>query len=47
MKEQGMRYYYLGLYVKDCSHLSYKARYYPHQRLIDGKWVDFTNRKPV
>lgn len=41
MKNKGLRYYYLGLYVKDCSHLSYKSRFYPHQRRIKGGWVAF------
>lgn len=45
MKEQGMRYYYLGLYVADCSHLNYKSRYYPHHRLVRGTWMEFLNSK--
>jgi arginine-tRNA-protein transferase len=32
---------YLGLYVEDCRHLSYKARYRPHERLVDGEWRAF------
>jgi arginine-tRNA-protein transferase len=34
----GLRYVYLGLYVGDCRHLSYKARFLPHERLIGGVW---------
>jgi len=34
----GRDYLYLGLYVGDCSHLSYKAQYRPHERLFDGAW---------
>lgn len=34
----GLRYLYLGLYVADCQHLSYKARFLPHERLIAGRW---------
>ncbi len=45
MRAQGMRHYYLGLYVGDCSHLNYKSRYYPHHRLIGGEWREFTDRK--
>ena len=45
MKEQGLRYYYLGLYVKDCSHLNYKSRFYPHQRRIKGGWNEFEKHK--
>lgn len=36
----GREYLYLGLYVADNSHLSYKARFGPQQRRIGGKWVD-------
>lgn len=34
----GRPYLYLGLYVGDCAHLSYKADYHPHERYIDGDW---------
>ena len=44
MKQQKMRFYYLGLYVSECSHLNYKSRFYPHHRLIQGSWRVFQNR---
>ena len=37
----GLRYLYLGLYVADCRHLAYKARFLPHERLIQGEWRHF------
>jgi arginine-tRNA-protein transferase len=37
-RQWGLRYLYLGLYVADCQHLAYKARFLPHERLIDGRW---------
>ena len=37
----GVEWYYLGLYVQDCRHLSYKAGYYPHQRRVAGAWKEF------
>jgi len=37
-RRTGRRWLYLGLYVEDCRHLSYKARYRPHERLVDGDW---------
>jgi leucyl-tRNA---protein transferase len=40
----GLRYLYLGLYVADCRHLSYKARFLPHERLIAGSWRRFDAR---
>jgi arginyl-tRNA--protein-N-Asp/Glu arginylyltransferase len=38
MRSRGGRYHYLGLYVAACSHLVYKASYYPHERLIGDRW---------
>jgi arginine-tRNA-protein transferase len=35
------RYLYLGFFISESPHMSYKARYRPHQRLIGGQWVDF------
>jgi leucyl-tRNA---protein transferase len=34
-------YLYLGLYIAECDAMLYKARYRPHQRLIDGEWRTF------
>jgi arginine-tRNA-protein transferase len=36
-----MRYLYLGLYIAESRAMAYKARYRPHQRLQDGRWVDY------
>ena len=44
MKAQKMRYYYLGLFVENCSHLSYKSRYYPHHRRVEGDWLLFADK---
>jgi arginine-tRNA-protein transferase len=41
LKGRGIQWYYLGLYVRECSHLSYKSRFLPHERLIDGEWRPF------
>jgi arginyl-tRNA--protein-N-Asp/Glu arginylyltransferase len=40
-KQWGLRWLYLGLYVRGCSSMEYKAKYLPHERLRDGKWVVF------
>lgn len=40
-REWGLRYLYLGLYIADSPHMSYKARYLPHERLIEGQWRRF------
>lgn len=42
----GLRYLYLGLYIAESLHMRYKARFLPHERLIDGKWSEFTSPPP-
>ncbi len=37
-REWQLPFLYLGLYVAANSHMSYKARYTPHERLIAGQW---------
>jgi len=37
-RQSGRRYLYLGLFVEDCRHLSYKSQFRPHQRLVGGVW---------
>lgn len=39
--EAGFDWYYLGLWVGDCANLSYKAQYYPHERLQGGVWKSY------
>jgi arginine-tRNA-protein transferase len=36
--ESGRRYLYLGMYVESNRHLSYKSRFQPQERLIEGRW---------
>jgi arginine-tRNA-protein transferase len=40
-RQWGLRYLYLGLYVDGCATMDYKARFRPHQRLVDGAWRRF------
>ncbi len=40
-RERGLRHLYLGYYVGANAHMSYKAGFFPHQRLIGGQWRDF------
>lgn len=40
-KRLGCRYLYLGLYIADNRHMSYKDRFRPHERLVDGVWQRF------
>ncbi len=39
--DSGRQYAYLGMYVSANPHLSYKARFTPQERWIEGKWVEF------
>ena len=43
-RARGMRWYYLGLWVSDCSALRYKTNYLPHERLVRGRWVRVEER---
>jgi len=38
--EHGRKFIYLGMYVAENPHLSYKARFRPQQRLLDGEWIE-------
>jgi arginine-tRNA-protein transferase len=38
------RYLYLGFFIADSPHMSYKDWFRPHQRLVEGKWIDFPRR---
>lgn len=40
-RQQQMRWLYLGMYVAENHHLSYKARYLPHERLDSGSWCRY------
>jgi len=37
-RQWGLRYLYLGLYVAGSRAMAYKARFLPHERLVDGAW---------
>lgn len=38
---QGLEWLYLGLYIGECERMRYKARFLPHERLIEGEWRRF------
>lgn len=40
-REWGLRYLYLGLYVRGCPAMAYKTGYLPHERLVGGRWRRF------
>jgi arginyl-tRNA--protein-N-Asp/Glu arginylyltransferase len=37
-RAERLTYVYLGLYIAENQHVNYKARFMPHERLVDGKW---------
>lgn len=39
-RQRDLRYWYAGYYVRDCSRMSYKADFHPHELLRpDGQWI--------
>lgn len=39
-RRQGLPYYYLGFYIKDCRTMTYKSRFAPHQLLTpEYQWI--------
>lgn len=36
----GLRYVYLGLYIEHCMAMAYKSDFLPHERLLDGRWME-------
>lgn len=49
LRGRGGRYHYLGLYAEGSRHIEYKARFYPHERLVGGVWrrVDGPEAPPL
>jgi len=40
-RETGRQYLYLGFFIGQSQHMSYKGRFHPHQRRIGGQWREF------
>ena len=45
-RARGCRWYYLGLWVRDCDALRYKTGYAPHERFVSGVWTRFEEAEP-
>jgi arginine-tRNA-protein transferase len=37
-KQLGLKYVYLGYWIKDCRKMEYKTQYRPIEGLLNGKW---------
>jgi len=43
--ENDLQFFYLGYYIRDNRHMSYKARYRPNQICVrEGEWVDYRDK---
>jgi arginine-tRNA-protein transferase len=40
-RREGLRWLYLGFFIAGHPHMAYKARFAPHERLVDGEWRCF------
>ena len=45
-RQTGREHVYLGLYVRDCQHLSYKMGYHPHEVSVRGVWGSPSESQP-
>ena len=42
-QQEGLKHLYLGYYVADCNNMKYKARFVPQERMVQGRWQEFTS----
>jgi arginine-tRNA-protein transferase len=40
-----LRHVYLGLYIRDCASMAYKARFAPHERLGEERWTEYDDSR--
>lgn len=38
-RRRGLKYYYSGYYIEECSRMAYKGKFHPYELLINGEWV--------
>jgi arginine-tRNA-protein transferase len=39
----GLDYVYLGYWIEECAKMTYKSRYRPLEKLVDGAWLPFAS----
>lgn len=44
-RDAELKHLYLGYYVEGSAHMKYKSRFAPNERLVDGKWTEYTNEQ--
>ena len=42
-KSLGLRYIYLGYWIRQCRKMAYKSQYRPLERLLEERWVEFND----
>lgn len=42
-EEFNIDWLYLGYYIEKCQKMNYKTQFNPHQRFINGEWIDFNH----
>lgn len=45
-RAHGLAHYYLGYWIQGCATMDYKARYQPHELLVQGQWVRGNQDQP-
>lgn len=40
-RHRGLKHLYLGFHVAENDHMRYKASFLPHEKKVDGRWVEF------
>jgi leucyl-tRNA---protein transferase len=38
-RRRGLKYYYSGYYIEECSRMTYKGKFHPYELLINGVWT--------
>jgi leucyl-tRNA---protein transferase len=42
-RQLGLEWLYLGYWIEQCRKMAYKTEFSPHQKFVDGTWIDTDN----